>query len=65
MNTSTYELVLRNTLIDVAWDHSLKKPMAVFEGIYASTNPSIVQHIGETGLWSNSKRFDIAKDYYE
>jgi len=63
MDVDTYQLILRPVLTDVAWDHAIRKRMAKYNGIYAATKPSVVQHIGRSGLWSNVKRFDSSSDF--
>ena len=63
MNVDTYKLILRPVLTDVAWDHSIRTRMEKYNGIYAVTVPSVVQHIGKSGLWSNVKRFDSSSDF--
>lgn len=63
MSVDTYQGVVRPLLTSVTWDHDLQHEMKKRKGVYACTNPSVIQHIGVHGLWSNANRFDQALDY--
>ncbi len=63
MDKSTYDLIVKPVLKDVDWDHAMKKPMDDHQGIFATTNPSVIQHIGKLGLWSNASRYDFSADF--
>ena len=61
----TYTEVVRPVLIDLQWDDHVVASLHEIGGALICTRPSVVQHIGRSGLWSswNSATFDFAIDF--
>ena len=62
-NRKIYEDVVRDSLLNNGWDFTVVEKMRALNGIMVSTTPSVVQHIGHSGIWSHEGRFDTAIDY--
>lgn len=59
-----YQEIVRPSLDQVNWDWSLVDQCRKREGVFICTKPSVIQHIGEQGLWSRGKDFDRASDFF-
>lgn len=55
---------LRPSLYDVFWDHEMVKRIRLLKGGLFCVRPSVVQHIGRLGLWSDNN-YDVALDFHE
>ena len=62
---SLYHKIVRPELRDINWDHALSEKLASVNGSIVATVPSVVQHIGESGLWSRPGKFDVSIDFIE
>ncbi len=62
-HSGIYLPVVRKALDDLLWDQVLVNRMRKLEGELICTKPSIGQHIGKVGMWSNRKHFDVAEDF--
>jgi glycosyltransferase involved in cell wall biosynthesis len=60
---NVYRNNIRKFLNNTSWDYQVCEEINQSGGVLISTKPSVVQHIGEEGLWSNKNRFDVAKDF--
>lgn len=62
---SIYQGIVRSVLSNVNWDQALAEKLNKKKGSIVVTSPSVVQHIGESGLWSRPWNFDVADDFIE
>ena len=62
---SLYHKIVRPELRDINWDHALSEKIASVNGSVVAVVPSVVQHIGESGLWSRPGEFDVSVDFIE
>ena len=62
---SLYHKIVRPELRDINWDHALSEKLAIVNGSIVAAVPSVVQHIGESGLWSRPGKFDVSVDFIE
>ena len=60
---SQYQTIIRPTLESIEWDHAVVDNVGSSGGHIVCTRPSVVQHIGKAGLWSNGETFDHAIDF--
>jgi len=47
----------------ILWDDYLVEKMKEENYYFLCTNPSVIQHIGRKGIWSNYNRYDYAEDF--
>jgi hypothetical protein len=62
-NKKVYKEVVRNSLLNIGWDFTVVEKLRELDGIMVCTTPSVVQHIGHSGIWSDEHRLDVAVDY--
>ena len=58
-----YSELVRPVLSNVNWDHVLSDKLARRKSSIVVTVPSVVQHIGEFGLWARPGSYDVADDF--
>lgn len=61
----TYQGWLRDAFFDQGWDWNMVRAAQARGCPLLATRPSVVQHIGFTGLWSHPLHADWAVDYTE
>nr|VFJ68667.1 MAG: hypothetical protein BECKDK2373C_GA0170839_11903 [Candidatus Kentron sp. DK] len=62
MEPGTYSRYVKKHLYSVGWDWGISE-QGDEDLLLAATRPSIIQHIGEHGLWSRTGRCDEADDF--
>lgn len=64
-NQVAYHEIIRPSLTDLQWDFTIGKKLLQRNNHIICTKPSVVQHIGRSGIWSgiNTGVFDYAIDY--
>lgn len=61
---ATFRQIIRATLCTLGWDFDACAAVEAAGGRVACTRPSVIQHIGEWGLWSRPGRWmDRAEDF--
>lgn len=63
MRASVYRRYVRGTLTTLAWDYTTCAAISSAGGVIACTRPSVIQHIGNRGLWSRPGTMDVAADF--
>ena len=59
-SVETYKNIIRDCLVHLEWDFMVCEK----DVLIVSTKPSVVQHIGEEGLWSNKEAgYDYSNDF--
>jgi glycosyltransferase involved in cell wall biosynthesis len=60
-----YDEIVRPHLTDIYWDWQVVEAMHEHNYPILCTRPSVIQHIGQEGLWSSPHRvYDVAIDYW-
>lgn len=54
---------LRHSLNSIDWDDEFVRRIQLMKGVLFCTQPSVIQHIGKDGVWSNGKSYDVAEDF--
>lgn len=62
-NYQTYTQIIKFYLNTILWDYVVCEKIRRVGGDIICSKPSVVQHIGKEGLWSNGKKYDKAKDF--
>jgi len=62
-HNSLYSELVSPVLSSVDWDHVISETLARRNGLIVVTVPSVVQHVGEFGLWSRPWSYDVAEDF--
>jgi len=60
----TYLDIIRDTLYNICWDNIANDKLRKYNGVIVCSKPSVIEHTGENGMWSNgSNNYDKSIDY--
>ena len=55
--------ILRPALTGIFWDYDFGHRIDLMKGKLFCVRPSVIQHIGRRGIWSNEEAYDVALDF--